>query len=317
MHNFGAIINPAHRRRSRRTASRASSSPRTSRASSSTTPASSPTPRPSSPTRRSPPTARRSRNSSGSTRTASRSGSSQPDCHTCFRIEDYELIQVKTDRIGGDIRLSYDITPNLSFSIDEKLLQREIYDFNQPSISFFSFLPPPDNAFITPAIQTAINNSAARRGLREPLPRRRRRRARRSRGGSPNAWFRMLQGNFDAQFAQINWDAEYNFGESTELLQQPQHPVAGQLRRLGRRGDRPGDRPAGLPHQCALRPAGPVQRARHGPCRHPASACVPYNPFGLQNSKAAIRYSRVTTNEYQRLSRTSRRSTSTSTPRAS
>ena len=82
-------------------------------------------------------------------------GQFEPDCHTCFRIEDYELIKVKTDRIGGDIRLSYDITPHLNFNIDEKLLQREIYDFNQPSISFFSFIPPPDNAFITPAIANA------------------------------------------------------------------------------------------------------------------------------------------------------------------
>ena len=63
-------------------------------------------------------------------------GQFEPDCHTCFRSEDYELIIPKTDRIGGDIRLSYEITPHLEFDVDEKLIQREIYDFNQPSISF-------------------------------------------------------------------------------------------------------------------------------------------------------------------------------------
>ncbi len=47
-------------------------------------------------------------------------------------------------------------------------------------------------------------------------------------------------------------------------------------------------------------PPDPFNAPPSGIVGNPA-ACVPYNPFGLQNTKAAIRYSRVTVNEYQRL----------------
>jgi iron complex outermembrane recepter protein len=233
-------------------------------------------------------------------------GQFEPNCHTCFRTEDYELIQPKTDRVGGDLRVYYDITPNLTFSLDEKLIQREIYDFNQPSISFFSFILPPDNAYITPAIANAVAASPSGAGIvfvNRFL----------GDGGARTTFARRitervvpkLQGDFDARFAQINWDTSFNFGESDNYLSNRNILVPGNFAASEDAVINPA---TGQP-ACRINvpSAAPNPFTGNGPGNPPpgmvgpASACIPYNPFGLQNSAAAIKYSRITEDEYQRL----------------
>jgi outer membrane receptor protein involved in Fe transport len=228
-------------------------------------------------------------------------GQFEPDCRTCFRLEDYELIQVKTDRIGGDVRLSYDITPHLNFNIDEKLLQREIYDFNQPSISFFGFLLPPDNAYITPAIAAAVAATPSGSGLvfvNRFL----------GDGGARTTFARRItervvpqfKGDFDAKFAQINWDATFNFGESLNYFSDRNTLLPGNFNAAE---DAVIDPATGKP-ACRINvPSAPPDFFNNPPSGivgNPA-ACLPYNPFGLQNSRATIQYARATVNESQRL----------------
>jgi outer membrane receptor protein involved in Fe transport len=235
-------------------------------------------------------------------------GQFEPDCFTCFRGEDYQLIQPKTDRIGGDLRLSYDITPNLRFSLDEKILQREIYDFNQPSISFFGFTVSPDNAYITPAIATALNADPGALnaggillnrflgdgGARETFARRITERV-----------VPQLDGDFDAKFAQIHWNTAFNFGESINYLSNRNILIPGNF---AASEDAVIDPSTGQP-ACRINvpSAGLNPFTGNGFGNPPAgmvgipSACVPYNPFGTPNTAAAIKYSRTDEDEYQRL----------------
>ena len=236
-------------------------------------------------------------------------GQFEPNCTTCFRTEDYELIQPKSDRVGGDVRLSWDILPNLTFSLDEKLLQREIYDFDQPSISFFGFELSPDNAFITPAIRAAlnaqdpgsleaggifVNRFLGDGGPRETFARRITERV-----------VPQLDGDFDAKFADIHFNAGFNFGESINYLSNRNILLPGNF---AASEDAVID-PATGQAACRINvpSAGLNPFTGQGATNMPAGivgnplACVPYNPFGLQNSKAAIQYSRTTEEEYQRL----------------
>ncbi len=242
-------------------------------------------------------------------------GSFFPDCTTCFRGEDYELIQPKTDRIGGDFRFTYEITPHLRFSVDEKLIQREIYDFNQPSIDFFGnslqtgtqllFIVSPDNAFIPPGSPLAaiINNPAGDPiavdrflgdgGPRYTIARR-----------ITNRIVPRFDGDFDGKFAQINWDASFNWGETTNYISNRGILLPGNFNAAFN----PVIDPATGQPACRLNvPSAPpdpfaflLQQPQVPIVGNPA-ACVPYNPFGEQNSRAAINWSRTNTWEYQRL----------------
>ncbi|HXQ10591.1 MAG TPA: TonB-dependent receptor [Caulobacteraceae bacterium] len=225
-------------------------------------------------------------------------GQFEPDCKTCFRLEDYELIIPKTDRVGGDVRLSYEITPHLEFDLDEKLIQREIYDFNQPSISFATVVLSPDNAFLTPAIRAldpfALNNGAILidRFLGD--------------GGARTTYARRitervvptLRGDFDAKFAEVNWQATFNYGESINDLSNRNIELPGNF---AASIDSVIDPATGQP-ACRINvpsaPPNPFNPPPSGLVGSP-SACVPYNPFGLQNSRAAIMYSRTTEIEQQ------------------
>src|SRR5579871_499107 len=214
-------------------------------------------------------------------------GQFEPDCHTCFRVEDYELIVPKTDRVGGDLRLFYEITPHIEFSLDEKLIQREIYDFNQPSISFATVALSPDNAFITPAIRAAPDPVALNNGLilidrflgdggpRDTFARRITERV-----------VPKLRGDFDAKFAQINWTAVFNYGESLNYLSNREIELPGNF---AASIDSVIDPATGQP-ACRINvpsaPPNPFNPPPSGIVGNPA-ACVPYNPFGLQNSRAA------------------------------
>ena len=236
-------------------------------------------------------------------------GQFEPDCFTCFRSEDYELIQPKSERVGGDVRLSYDITPDLHFNLDEKILQREIYDANQPSISFFSFTLSPDNAFITPATRAAlnaedpgaleaggilVNRFIADNGARSTFARRITERV------VPE-----LDGSFDAKFAEINFSTAFNFGESINYLSNRHILLPGNFSAAE---DSVIDPATGQP-ACRINvpSAGLNPFTGQGATNPPAGlvgnpqSCVPYNPFGFTNSKAALNYSQTTEEEYQRL----------------
>ncbi|HLK26713.1 MAG TPA: TonB-dependent receptor [Caulobacteraceae bacterium] len=229
-----------------------------------------------------------------------------PGCTTCFKLEDYELIIPKTDREGGDVRLSYDITPHLNFSIDAKYIQREIYDFNQPSFSFFTFILPPDNAFITPAIASAIAAEPSGAGVvfldrflgdagaRTTFARR-----------DTGRVVPTLKGDFDAKFAQVNWDASFNYGETDNYFSDRNILIPGNFAAAE---DSVIDPATGQP-ACRINvpsaPPNPFTGEGFGNpppgLVGPASACIPYNPFGLQDSRKVIQYTRATVQESQRL----------------
>jgi iron complex outermembrane receptor protein len=219
-------------------------------------------------------------------------------CTGCFATEDYESLETPVERIGGTINLRYDFTPSLRFTMDAKYIRNEVHDFVMPSFSFGDFQLTPDNAFITPQIASLLTGLDAKdypyisRDMADFGPRT---------NDITRATYRIvagLEGKFDLPFAEFKWDGAVNFGTTQN------HITAGN-------DEIPGNFEAALDsvidpvtHQAACRinvPSmqGPDYAAPAGVIN--AAGCVPYNPFGQQNTKAALNYSKATTHEYQRM----------------
>ena len=194
-------------------------------------------------------------------------GEFSPNCATCFQTDQFEQIIPKSDRVGGNLRLDYEITPNLTFTLDETLLQREVYGSAEPPICFFCYVLQPDNAFITPAIRAAalaqnpaftdgqlfVNRFLDDAGPGEDYERR------------VTEWVvPKLSGEFDARFAQINWDVSFNFGESDNWFSDRNTELTGNFDAAIELGNQSRDWAAGLSDQRAVGPASGL----HAPGRH-------------------------------------------------
>jgi outer membrane receptor protein involved in Fe transport len=227
-------------------------------------------------------------------------GSFPGGCQTCFATEDYERLTPPTQREGAALNLHYDIAPKLHFTLDAKYIRNQVHDSDQSSISFGDFQLQPDNAYITPAIAALIDPA------NPPLIARVMSDFGNRSEDITRETMRVvagLDGEFDARFANVTWSGNLNFGETENHFFDRHLEVTGNFAAaIDSVIDSVIDPATG---QAACRVNVPsAQFAGYTPpdgMVGPAPACVPYNPFGQQNSPAAIGYSTTNLHEYQRL----------------
>jgi outer membrane receptor protein involved in Fe transport len=206
------------------------------------------------------------------------------NCLDCYFTEDYEQETSPFESKGANIRLNYDWTDHLHATLDAKFVQTDTVNTIQPSFSVGDYQLSPDNAFIGSDLRAALAGTDAadypliskflNPGRTETL----RRRTWRIVAG--------LNGDFDAGFAAVKWDAALNYGEmdghfvnnSLEITENFAAAIDSVI-----------DPRTG---QAACRinvPTAPQTGQGAGALNR--GACVPYNPFGQQNSAAALAYS--------------------------
>ncbi|WP_396595554.1 TonB-dependent receptor domain-containing protein [Brevundimonas sp. R86498] len=194
------------------------------------------------------------------------------DCDTCVALDDYVVLQPETDRYGTNVRLRYDLTDNVTAYFDGKYVRSEILDFVQPSFTFGDYLIQPDNAFITPEIAAVVGGREITFGrFNSDVGVRINDITRETYRGVAG-----VRGEFETAFADIDWDLSYNYGETQNEF-------------VSLNGLIPGNYAAAIDSvrladgtiQCRSQTPGPDQTNE---------TCVPFNPFGQQNSQAAIDY---------------------------
>ncbi len=195
------------------------------------------------------------------------------DCPTCVALEDYVVIQPETDRYGANFRVKYDLTDNLTAYFDGKYVRSEILDFVQPSFTFGDYLIQADNAFITPELAAVIGGRDITVGRFNadigPRVTDITRETYRAVAG--------LRGEIPTGIADIGFDVSYNYGETRNEFSS----TNGQI---------PGNFAAAID---AVRDASGNIVCRNqtpDPATQTNETCVPFNPFGQQNSQAAIDY---------------------------
>lgn len=199
-------------------------------------------------------------------------GSFANDCETCFSVEDYILLVPETDRWGVNFRGRYDLNDSVAAFADVKYVRTELLDYFQPSFSFGDYFIEPDNAFITPAIAAAIAGQPvllarfnADIGTRDNDITRE---TRRFVGG--------FRGLSTTDLADFNWELSYNYGETESEIIQRARMI-------------PGNFAAAID---AIRVGGQIVCRDQTPdlTTQTAETCVPFNPFGQNNTQAAIDY---------------------------
>lgn len=229
-------------------------------------------------------------------------------CADCFSPRDYIDLQPRTDRKGVAANGSYDLTPHTTFILDGKFVTTTIVDDFQPAFELFgvplntlgvpatsaNLLLKPDNAFLTPAIRAAIAPAAGQAIFINRLDT--------DFGDHGDTITRQtgrvvagLKGDVDAGFADLHWDANLNYGETDNAYIEHNIRLDGNFQAAIDSVIDPAT------HQPACRinavPGTPLPANLVGP----ASACAPYNPFGQQNSAAALAYVRFDGHDSARL----------------
>jgi outer membrane receptor protein involved in Fe transport len=204
------------------------------------------------------------------------------NCEACFFPNDTLQISSPIVTKGAVFRGAMDFTDHLRGSWDLKFVQSDVENSIQPSVLAPSltdlanvvFLKS-DNAFLTPEIRAALDPTAAAFGfyaisrfLNEGRTQDIRRRTYRI--------VARLDGDFDAQFANVTWNGALNYGETDTRI------VDNNLRILGN---------FAKAIDSVINPATGQPACRVNVPVVTVAACVPYNPFGLQNSAAAMAYS--------------------------
>ena len=207
------------------------------------------------------------------------------DCAVCFFPEDYKEVSSKIETGGFAFKTSYDLTSKVRAFVDAKYVENNAENNIQPSFTAGDFLLMPDNAFLTPAIGQAVAQDGGQfyvisRWLNGGRSQDIRRRTYRMVGG--------LEGDWDADFATVKWNATLNYGETgtriryNDLLINENFAAA-----LDSVID-----PATGRAACRINvPSAGTSPFGYGAGAANRSACVPYNPFGDQNSAAAMAYS--------------------------
>lgn len=213
-------------------------------------------------------------------------GSFAGPCAVCESTDEGAVIVPRLTRFGGASTFRYDFSPNLRFRADVKYVETKVLDTFSPSFTTFEYGLDADNAFITPAIQAQLarfpgesffyvnrvnydiggrNDDTTRKTFRAVAA---------------------LEGEFDAGFADLNWEASYNFGRTRNNFQ-------------GSNGLIPGNFNSAI--DAVRDPATGQIRCRRDvpsawyPGYSPSTevtpeTCVPFNLFGAQNSPEAIAY---------------------------
>jgi iron complex outermembrane recepter protein len=203
------------------------------------------------------------------------------DCETCAALDDYVTLVPKTERYGANVRLRYDLTNDITAYFDGKYVRSEIFDSVQPSFTFGDYLIEADNAFITPEIAAVVAGREITFGrFNEDI------------GARTNDITREtyravvgVRGRTDTNFADFNWDLSYNYGETQNAFRGGGNTI-------------PGNYQAAI--DSVVAPDGTIQCRVNVPSAQgtdyappegmTSDTCVPFNPFGRQNSQAAIDY---------------------------
>jgi outer membrane receptor protein involved in Fe transport len=214
-------------------------------------------------------------------------GSFAADCAYCNNTEANYTMVPRLDRKGLASTLNFEITPNLTFKGDVKYVETRTRDTFSPSFTELEYVLDNDNAFITPAIRQIIDAHpddlliVSREnydiGGRNDKTRRKTFRA-----------VAELDGKADAGFADVAWQASFDFGRTRNAF----HSTGGLI---------PGNFNAAI--DSVVDPASGQIRCRKDvpsawypgyappdPSILTNETCVPFNLFGQQNSRAAIDY---------------------------
>jgi len=206
------------------------------------------------------------------------------NCQDCFFPEDFEQENSPFESKGATVRLNYDWTDHLHATLDAKFVQTDTRNNVQPSFSFGDFQLQPDNAFISPELRTALAGTDPAdypfiaKFLQDGRNAQLRRRTWRIVAG--------LNGDFDARFANIKWDAAINYGELDAHFVNSSLEI---LNNFAAALDSVIDPRTGQP-ACRINVPSAAQTGQGADALNP-TACVPYNPFGVRNSAAAFAYS--------------------------
>lgn len=225
-------------------------------------------------------------------------GSFPGPCATCVSLEDYVLLQTPVERGGFNINGALKLTSSISATLDAKLVDNFVSDYVQPSYSFADYQLQPDNAFITPAIAGVLTGLApadypyiarfnADIGVR-----------------GNNIWRRTyrtvfaLKGEEEHPWADVKWDVSLNNGVTRNRITATGNLIPGNYEaavdsvidpltnKPACRVNVPTAQPVGY-----TAPAGMIN----------AAACVPYNVFGQQNTRAALNFVGVDASEFQKM----------------
>jgi len=209
------------------------------------------------------------------------------NCQTCFQQEDWILFIPDTERKGIATNFRYDLKDNLRFYVDAKYVTTDIADYVQPSFTFGDYaIDLLQNPFVDPALATQIINDTGVplalltrfNGDVGPRETNVTRSTARIVGG--------FKGDVDLKgFADIDWEVSYNRGVTKNKIISNNTLLPGNFEAALDAVVDPGDL------QIKCRKDVPVlQDPGYVDPSVTSEACVPFNPFGQQNSAAAIDY---------------------------
>ena len=206
------------------------------------------------------------------------------NCGDCYFTEDYEQLASPFESKGTEFRASYDFTPHVRAFVDAKYVESDTTNVIQPSFSFGDYQLQPDNAFIKPDLAAALAGTAPGdypyigKFLNPGRV-----------GESYRRTYRIvagLEGDFDVHYANVKWDAAINYGRTNDHFTNSSLEIT---QNFAAAFDSVIDPATGQP-ACRINvPSAPQTGIGAGAMN--ASKCVPFNPFGQQNSAAAYAYS--------------------------
>lgn len=204
------------------------------------------------------------------------------NCQDCYFGEDFEQLASPFESKGAEFRANYEFTPHLRAFLDAKYVETDTVNTIQPSFSFGDFQLQPDNAFIQPDLRGALVGTAPSdypfigKFLNPGRVAASYRRTYRIVAG--------LQGDFDATFSNVKWDAAINYGRTNDHFRNSSLKITDNFAAAF---DSVIDPATGKP-ACRINvPSAP----QNGIGAAAAAGCIPFNPFGQLNNAAAYAYS--------------------------
>ncbi len=234
-------------------------------------------------------------------------------CNGCFFGQDFVNIVPEITRRGFFTNLNYELTPDIELTFDAKYVNTENYSIFQPSFVFESISPndglqktfstsiKPDNAFRTAALNSFINSAYGQNLNNVSLPYA-------AFIGPPRGdtttreTYRLVtgaNGRFNTPFAEFHFDTALNYGETNNSFTDRGELIDGNFRasldsvidpttgKAACRINVPSAQPTGY-----AAPTGITQAYNR---------CVPFNPFGAQNSAAFYQWAQANLAESQKV----------------
>ncbi|GLR70655.1 TonB-dependent receptor domain-containing protein [Agaribacter marinus] len=214
-------------------------------------------------------------------------------CETCFFGDNYVDVLPEQNRVTAFGTFNYDITDNVSFNSSVKYVLSNIEQSFQPAFRFTGgggiSVNVQDNPFLDPVLrQELIEQGASSVGVNRFLAD--------ERGEGRNAdnrrtTFRLtsgFEGLFDLGGTFVEWETYYIYGETNNTIGQQNAIILGNLSAAV---DSVIDPNTGL---AACRQDVPSAQGEGYESPETVSrtgrACLPYNPFGNQNSREVLDY---------------------------